>query len=333
VDHAAFLKSLERGVVPPVLLLHGPDPQLLDDAVAAVTRALFPSETEAALGREVVDAREVGVDAVVRAAMTMPLLAPSRLVVARRAQAWPARGHEALGAYASDPNPAACLLLLADDTLTATRDRKGDHWLLAALPAAAVVALPVRRGRALEEWVRQRAAAEGLTLDADAARLLVEWVGDDSAALLGEVRKAALAGGADNRVVGAREVRAVVGEHRVSGVFDLTRAVERADLGLALRTLDRLLLTEEPLRLLALLAREARAAWTAGDLRARGRSIDEIARALGRPARVVEAMAGAATPAPRLVRRLERCWEVEHRLKSGGDAPAELAALVAELCR
>jgi DNA polymerase-3 subunit delta len=320
--------------VAPVILVHGADPQLLDDAVALVVKAVFSSATEAANGREVFDGREASPDAIVRSALTLPLLAGARLVVVRRAQALAAKGSEALAAYVADPNPATRLLLLADEPLSANRDRRTDHWLLGVVPAAGLVTLPARRGRVLEDWLRGRAAAEGLSVSEEAARQLVAWVGDDSAALLGETRKAALAGGPDNRAVGVREVSAVVGEHRMSGVFDLTRAVERRDAGLALRTLERLLATEEPVLLLALLTREVRTAWTVRDLRARGQGVDQIARVLRRPPAAVEAIAAAGAAGPdTFAWKLERCWEVERRLKSGGEASAEMAALVAELCR
>jgi DNA polymerase III delta subunit len=93
-------------------------------------------------------------------------------------------------------------------------------------------------------------------------------------------------------------VRAVVGEHRSHEVFELTRAVERRDAAAALSLLERLLgAGEEPLRLLAILAAQAR-------------------RATLRPA------AG----------RLERCWRAERRLKLGGAPRPELAVLVADLC-
>jgi DNA polymerase-3 subunit delta len=334
MDWTAFVRGVERGQVAAITLVHGADPQLLDDAVTLVTRAVFPSAAEAAHGREVFDGREASPDTIVRSALTLPLLAGTRLVVVRRAQALPAKGSEPLAAYAADPNPATRLLLLADEPLVAGRDRKADHWLLGVVPAAGLVTLPARRGRVLEDWLRARAGVEGLTVSEEAARQLVAWVGDDSAALLGETRKAALAGGPDNRAVGVREVSAVVGEHRVSGVFDLTRAVERRDAGLALKTLERLLATEEPVLLLALLTREVRTAWTVRDLRARGQGVEQIARLLRRPPGVVEAIAAAAATGPdTFARKLERCWEVERRLKSGGEASAEMAALVAELCR
>jgi len=333
VDLVAFVRQVESGRVPPLALIHGPDVQALDDALAAVTRVLFPDATLAALGREVLDARDTPSDVIARAALTMPLGVSMRLVAVRHCQALTAKGAESLREYVTQPSPTSCLLLLADESLAAERDRKA-HWLLEAVPAAAIIDLPVRKGRALQDWLRQRAAVEGYTVSEEAARLLVQWSGDDPVTLLAELRKAALAGGPDNVTVGAKEVAAVVGEHRVSGVFDLTRAVEQRDAAAALVTLDRLLASEEPMLLLTLLARELRRAWTVREWSRRGQAPDQIARMLRVPPRVAEAIAARTRGAAgeRLPRQLERCWEVEHRLKSGGEPRAELVALVAELC-
>ena len=335
MDYAAFLQAAQRGQPPPLALLHGPDEQLLDDALELLLKGLFTDASEVALGREVLEGGEVSVETVVRSAMTLPFMTSRRLVIVRRAQALNAKGAETLTAYARDPNPSTCLLLLADEGLAASRERRSDHWLLGALPPAALVGLPLRKGRAMEGWLKQRAAAEGLVLTDDAARQLVQWVGEDGARLLGETRKAALLGGPENRKVGANEVTAIVGEHRVSDVFELTRAVERRDAALALRTLDRLLATEEPVFILALLTRSVRQALTVRDLAAAGQSAMEIARAVRpTPPPVVEAImarvAGAGGAA--LTRQLARCWEAEWRCKSGGQPRAELTALVADLC-
>jgi DNA polymerase-3 subunit delta len=319
--------------VPALALVHGPDGQALDDALAAVTRVLFPDAGLTALGREVFDARETSAETIVRAALTLPLGVSTRLVVVRHCQALAVKGADALREYVARPAPTTCLLLLADESLMGERDRK-PHWLLDAVPAAAVIELPVRKGRALQEWLRQRAATEGYAVSEEAARLLVQWTGDDAVAVLAELRKAALAGGPENFTVGAKEVTAVVGEHRVSGVFDLTRAVEQRDTAQALVTLDRLLASEEPMLLLTLLARELRRAWTVREWSRRGQAPEQIARMLRVPPRVAEAIVARTRGAAgeRLPRQLERCWEVERRLKSGGEARAELTALVAELC-
>lgn len=333
MDYPALLKAAERAQMPPIVLVHGPDPQLLDDALAAATRGLLPDPSAAAFDREVFDASSAEPEAIVNAAMTLPVMGVMRLVAVRRCEDLPSKAADLFTRYVARPNPSACLLLLGGESVAPSRDRKA-HWLLGVVPAAATVTLVRRKGRALEDWVRQRAQAEGVTVSDEAVRLLVQFVGDDSLALLGEVRKAALAGGPDNRTVGVKEITAVVGEHRVTLVFDLAREVERREVGAALRTLDRLLATEEPLGLLALLAREIRMAWTIKAWRERGQSVEQIARILNRPAFAVEAVATstATQPAGVLARRLERCWAVERRLKSGGEPRAEMGALVAELC-
>lgn len=335
MDYTAFLRSVERGPLPPAVLVHGTDAQLLDDTLAVMSRAVFREPSLAVLDRDVFDGREVEISTVVNAAQTLPVQAPARLVVVRHSQGLAARGADVLARYLSSPNPSTVLLLLADEPLGPSRDRKTPHWLLETVSAALVVELVVRRGRALEEWLRQRALAEGLTVSEEAVRLLVQWVGEDTAALLGEARKAAVAGGPDNRTVGVNEVTAVVGEHRVSAVFELSRAIERRETGLALRTLERLLATEDSIFVLATLTRDVRTAWMVREWRTRGQSVDQIARTLRRPPGVVEAVVAAAmaqTPGA-LAGKLVRCWQVEWRLKSGGLARAELAALVTELAR
>lgn len=331
MDYQGFVRLAERGGIPPLLLFHGADAQLLDDALDLVTRRLFADSAAAALGREVLDGRETTGEAVVNSALTLPLMPGLRLVVVRHAQGLAAKHADAVAAYAKNPNPSTCLVLLCDEGLRASRERRGDHWLLGALPAAAVVDLPARQAAQLAGWLRQRAAVEGLDVSDDAAKLLVEWVGEDGARLLGEARKAALAGGSDNRTVSVREVSAIVGEHRIADVFELTRAVERRDVGQALRTLDRLLATEEPMRVLSLLTRDVRLAWMVTAWRDRGQSKEQIARGLRLPPPVVEALARAG-PAKLLARKLARCWEVERRVKSSGEPRAELTALVADLC-
>jgi DNA polymerase-3 subunit delta len=333
MDYATFIRHAERGEPPALSLLHGSDVQLLDDALNAASRGLFPDRSLAAWGREVFDGRESTVDDIVRSAATLPLGVGRRLVAVRRAQALAAKGAEALGSYAASPNPATCLLLLADDPLRASRDRRTDHWLLGALPAPAIVELPTRGPRDLAGWVRQRAALEGLTISDEAARLLVELTGEDTATLLGEARKAALAGGPDNRNVGVKDVGAIVGEQRLDDIFDLTRAVERRDRAGALKTLDRLLATEDAMLLLTVLARDVRTAWTAVALRRRGRSVEEIGRALRRPPAVIETLTGSTSGSEaHFAWKLRRCWDAERRLKSSGEPRAEMAALVADLC-
>jgi DNA polymerase-3 subunit delta len=329
VDYLGFIRAVESGRTPPVALLHGPEPLLIEDAVAAVTRALFPDPSLATLSREVLEAREAGAEGIVRSALTLPFLTPARLVVARGADTLPAKQAEALGAYCKAPNPSSVLLLLADDTVPA------GHWLLRVLPPAAIVGAPRPAGRALLIWLRGRARSAGFELAEEAATLLVELAGEDLATLIGEVEKAALAGGPENRRVTVAEVRAVVGEHRLRDVFELTDALAARDLARALAVLASLLQAgEEPLAVLGMLAREARATWQAQEWLRTGRSPDEVARALRRPQAAAAALVTLARSlsARTATHRLARCWDVERRLKLGAPPRPEITLLIADLC-
>ena len=120
----------------------------------------------------------------------------------------------------------------------------------------------------------------------------------------------------------------------MSGVFDLTRAVEQGDVAAALATLDGLLASVEPMAILSLLARDLRRTLKVREWSAKGQPPDQIARMLRVPPRVAETLVARARVAggERLPRQLARCWDVERRLKSSGEPRAELTALVAELC-
>ena len=292
MQYAAWLQGLTQGQAAPVVLLHGPEPFLIEEALARLTLAVCPDPAFLVMSREVLEAREAGAEGIVRAAETLPWGTPRRLVVARGVEGLGPTPAKLLVEYVRAPNPSTVLAVTVPQLLVSS------HWLLKAVPAVGNVEIPQLSGRALAGWLRARASADGFELEEEAAQLLITLVGDDPGALAGEVGKAALAGGPENRRVQVADVRAVVGEHRSHEVFELTRAVERRDAAAALSLLERLLgAGEEPLRLLAILAAQARRA-------------------------TLRAAAG----------RLERCWQAERRLKLGGAPRPELAVLVTDLC-
>lgn len=329
MDGEAFLRAAEQDDVAPVVVLHGPHPVLAEETVARLVGILCGAGADVVLARETLDVRESGIEPAVRAARTMPFLVRRRVVVARGSETLAERSGTSLLEYLRAPNPAAVLILLAG------RELEPAHWLIKALPAGNVVSLAPPAGRALVGWLRGRARTRGIELEEPAARMLVDLAGDDAGALLAELEKAALAGGPDGRRVGVDEVESVVGTRRARSVFELLRAIEARDRGPALGVLQALLDGgEEPLGVVAMLAREARAAWQVKEWRRRGRSPEDIARSLRRPPAAAAALVARAermTPAE-VPAGLVRCWNAERRLKLGASPRAELALLVADLC-
>jgi DNA polymerase-3 subunit delta len=330
MDHAGFLAALDRGDVEPVVLLHGREPTLAIEAIGRLARAVCGAGADLALARETVDVRETGIDAAVRAARVLPFLAGRRVVVARAAETLAEKAAAALLDYARSPSPTSVLVLVAE------RELEGGHWLVRALPPAAVVALALPAGRGLIGWLRGHGRAAGIDLAEDAAQMLVDLVGDDPGALVTELEKAALAGGPDNFRVSGSLVEEAVGVRRARSIFELFRALEARDRGRALAVLQALLDggEQDPLGVVTMLARETRVAWQVKEWCRRGRQAHDIARALRRPPGVVTAlMARAEAMSPgEAGRGLARCWEAERRLKLGANPRAELMLLVADLC-
>ena len=215
-----------------------------------------------------------------------------------RAQALAAKGAEIARRLREEPEPGDAVSCCWPTSRSAPRASAGtDHWLLGALPAAAIVELPTRGARDLAGWIRQRAALEGLTITDEAARLLVELTGEDTRDRAGrgaQGRARRWTRQPQRRRQGRRRDRrrAAAGRHLRPDAR--RRAPRRAPAPSG--PLDRLLATEDAMLLLTVLARDVRTAWTAvalGDAGA-GRSRRSPAPT-GRPPMVIETLTGSAS--------------------------------------
>lgn len=148
-----------------------------------------------------------------------------RLVIVRGMGGWKREDVDAITAYLEEPAPHAVLALVG------TPPRAGD---LAKVCAAAGDVLrfdvPARsRGRRLDypAWVRSQFEQHGISVDADAARRLVELVGEDATALEAEVAK--LATWSDGAAIGTLEVERMAAHAHDASAFALTDAWGTAD--------------------------------------------------------------------------------------------------------
>jgi DNA polymerase-3 subunit delta len=109
----------------------------------------------------------------------------ARLVIVENVERWKKGDADAVSTYLSDPVPGAVLALVADElpktsplpALVAKRGR--------------VLAYDAPKAADLPGWVRAQLDRLGATVEGDAARALVEVVGDDLSALASEAEKIA----------------------------------------------------------------------------------------------------------------------------------------------
>jgi DNA polymerase-3 subunit delta len=252
------------------------------------------------------------------ALLTPSLLGGRRLVVVRGAHDLNQDQAEALARYIEAPLEGTVLVLMASGRtkLDAKVKRAGE-----------VIALQAPKGRALVEWLRQRAGAAGLSLDQGAAWALIDAVGSelrDLDAALGQLLTALGAGSKVNAAAVKRAFPRLADER----IYALTDALGERRPPETLVALRRLLdQGEEPLVILGALSSQVRRmlrvrqqaergpgavtealglpSWRAERLTKQARSYreDELARALGALAECDLEMKGGDLPAPAALER------------------------------
>jgi DNA polymerase-3 subunit delta len=108
-----------------------------------------------------------------------------RLVLVAGVERWKKADVDAIAGYLADPVPGAVLALVAVET------PRSDALAKAVAKTGKVLAYDAPRPRDLPGWVQAQFESLGASADADAARALVEIVGDDLGALATEADKIA----------------------------------------------------------------------------------------------------------------------------------------------
>jgi DNA polymerase-3 subunit delta len=106
-----------------------------------------------------------------------------RLVIVEGVERWKKADVDAVVDYLGDPVPGAVLALVAEET------PKSDALAKAVGEAGKVLAFDAPKPRDLPAWVRSQFERVGANAEPDAARALVEIVGDDLVALATEADK------------------------------------------------------------------------------------------------------------------------------------------------
>ena len=254
----------------PAYLLTGSDKPKVRRALARL-RARFPAESVEVLSADAV----TGIDAVA-ACNSLGLFTSdgARLVIVEGVERWLADDADAVAAYASDPVPGSVLALVAEGALKARR-------LADAIERAGqVLRFDVPKPRDPSVWVRAEFERRGARVDADAARALVDIVGDDVVDLAPEVEKIATWAGDD--AIGRADVEALAVATGETFVWGFTDAWGSRDVAAVLDACEALLerRSKEPFALAAALASYVGRVRAAQALAAGGAGASEVAKTL-----------------------------------------------------
>jgi len=182
---------------------------------------------------ELLSADDAAGEDAVAACNSMGLLGGGRrLVIVEDVDRWKAADAKVIAAYLASPAPDTVLALVAGEL-------KKDSALGKACAKAGDVLVYDVAKRRLPEWVKQQFAERSVDADPEAARLLVEIVGEDPEELASEVDK--IATWAAGQPVGVREVEQLAAGCAEIPGYDLTDAWGRRDLPGALAACQTLL--------------------------------------------------------------------------------------------
>jgi DNA polymerase-3 subunit delta len=188
------------------------------------------------IGEEAVErlsANETGGPDAVAACNSMGLLGGGRrLVIVDDVERWKAADVKAIASYLGNPAPDTVLALVAADL------KKDSALAKACAKTGDVLIYDVARRR-LPEWVAKQFSERGVEVDPEAARLLVEIVGEDPEELATEIDK--LATWAAGEPIGVHEVEQLAAGCAQLPGYELTDAWGRRDLRATLAACQTLL--------------------------------------------------------------------------------------------
>jgi DNA polymerase-3 subunit delta len=215
----------------PVYLITGTDRPKVGRALRRLRERIGEDATE------ILSAHEANGEDAVAASNALGLFAVERrLVVVEHVERWKAADLKTISEYVRRPAPTTVLALVGEDV-------KPDSALTKVVAAAGEVLvydLPKRGRKAdLPRWVEAQLRERGVLVDHEAARELVELVGDNADELATEIDK--LATWADGQRIGEREVAALVPARAEAPPFDLTDAWGRRDVAGVLAASERII--------------------------------------------------------------------------------------------
>jgi len=211
----------------PVYLITGGDRPKIQRALRRLRDRVGEEATE------LLSAHDTNGDHAVAACNSLGLLGgDGRLVIVEEVDRWKAADTKAVVAYLASPAPGTVLALVAAEM------KKDSALAKACAKAGSVLVYDVPKRR-LGEWVTTQFGDRGVSVDPEAARLLVEIVGEDPEELAGEVDKIATWAGGEP--VGTREIELLAAGCAEIPGYELTDAWGRRDLAGALTACQTLL--------------------------------------------------------------------------------------------
>ncbi|MBN2126302.1 MAG: DNA polymerase III subunit delta [Deltaproteobacteria bacterium] len=320
---------MKKGRLAPFYLLYGPGEFRLENTLQRIREEYVPEGTRD-FNLEIFYGDESDPGEIVNRALSLPFMAPNRLIIVRRTENFRAEQLERFLPYLDRPADSTCLLFVASRPDFRLRFFKKMRSL-----GRAVLFDELKEAQ-IPSWLSRRAGELGLNIDREACAYLQQIVGNSLRELNGELEKLLLRFGGEP--VGMEQVRDLAIHSRVYTIFELVKVISMKDVPRSLGVLQRFLDEEDkrggPLRLVGMLNRQVKLLWKSRAVLDRGGHRRELAGKLGPVHFLADELLNQAkkwTPTD-LERALELLYRADGHLKSGSRPRPILENLILSLC-
>lgn len=251
-----FIAEVAGGKLKPAYVFIGDEAFFRDRCRAALIQTLVPPDLRD-FSLHDMDLSDCSVAEVLDRAQTPSLMAPFQVFFVRGVKALYSRGSHkeefaAIEAYCKDPNPNAVLVFVADhisipadvrrmemqdkDRYERIRETLGEY--------CAIIELARVDESDGMRWVMETAQQQGIKMEQDAARELVDALGSDMMLVANELEKLSLFAG-DRKRITLGDVETMVLAAKQRSLYELTDAISSKDKTRALEVLQALLSTAD----------------------------------------------------------------------------------------
>ncbi|HKN94591.1 MAG TPA: DNA polymerase III subunit delta [Thermoleophilaceae bacterium] len=301
----------------PVYLISGEDDAKIDAWRARLRKRAEEEGGPGAL--ETFDARETAPEALAAELAALTFNPGTRYLLADSVQSWKAGDLEPLERALADMSPDTVLVLIARGKVQARLQKAVQK------AGGEVRAYEAPKPWEMHKWAIARAKEEGLTLDSEAAKLLVASVGGGQQRLSREIEKLALAAH-PSATLSTDELQDLTPAETAKGAYDLADALVAGDGRAALAISERLLEQEEHgSKLMWRITSRLREVHRAASLIEQGVPEQKVAAALGGPPWAAKKVIARAKNADRRALEHAICTfaELEIDLRGGGTTGLE----------
>ncbi|WP_079910580.1 DNA polymerase III subunit delta [Paenibacillus sp. 32352] len=322
MDYKAALKQIQQGRFAPVYVFYGAESYLIHALIEKLTdKMIDPEQKPFAVTKY--DLSETTLDTVIEEAETLPFMVPRKLVVASNAlfltgakeSAKVEHKPERLTQYLKTPADFSVIVLTVDADKLDERKKV----VKSLKEADCLVSCASLSADDLSHWVKQEAEKAGFSFAPGVIEQFIMYTGTSLQVLSSELEKCALFVGRGG-VLTEDALEQLVTRTIEQNIFILIEHIVQLQLEKAFTMLSELLRRkEEPIKIMALIARQFRIMFQVKDLQQQGYSQQQMASQLGLHPYAVKIAAGQSSrfELKRLANILDQLSDLDYQMKSG----------------